>query len=173
VLVLTQAISILLHVGLLLRLEVDDLDRVVLAPDQVDAALEDVLILDERNLNFSLLDAIPVPFSLVVAQHVQQRCLLRGGCEVDALLFGEHGVVGREPALDGVEGDGAFLAAQHGLVDVLDGLMHQRTEEHRALADGRELQLLEEAVLLAQFSNTVMCEVNEYSRLRLICLTAS
>ncbi|MOA22231.1 hypothetical protein D3C78_1427780 [compost metagenome] len=79
---------------------------------------------------------------------MQQRRLLRARGEVDALLLRQHRVVGREPALDAVQRDGAFLAAQHGLVDVLDGLVHQGTEQHRALADGCELQFLEEAVLL-------------------------
>src|SRR3546814_10856824 len=50
VLVLLDSAAILLHIGLLLRLEVDDFDRVVFAPNQVNAALEDVLILDQRNL---------------------------------------------------------------------------------------------------------------------------
>src|SRR3546814_4756387 len=48
------------------------------------------------------------------------------------------GVVGREPALDGIEADAGFLAAQYSLVNVLDGLMHQRTEQHRAFADRGE-----------------------------------
>ncbi|MCY1341957.1 hypothetical protein D9M69_279290 [compost metagenome] len=71
-LVLAQPLPILLHVGLLLRLEVDELDCAVLAANQVNAALEDVLILDQRNLDLGFLDAIPVAvLALVVAQHVQ------------------------------------------------------------------------------------------------------
>ncbi|MPM89865.1 hypothetical protein SDC9_136980 [bioreactor metagenome] len=73
---------------------------------------------------------------------------LRAGRQVHALLLRERGVVGREPALDRAHIERAFLAAQHCLVDILNGLVHQSTEQHRAFADGRELQLLEEAVLL-------------------------
>lgn len=42
----------------------------------------------------------------------------------------------------------AFLTAQDGLVNVLDGLMYQRSEKHRAFADRSELQILEKSVLL-------------------------
>lgn len=95
VLVLLDAAAILLHVGLFLRLEVDDLHRVVFAPNEIDATLEDVLILDQRDLDLGLLDAIPIAvLALVVAHYVQQRRLLRAGREVHALLFGEQSVVG-------------------------------------------------------------------------------
>ncbi|MNR49464.1 hypothetical protein D3C85_1688400 [compost metagenome] len=67
----------------------------MLPPDQINTALQDVLILDERDLDLGLFDAIPVAvLTLVVAQNVQQRRLLRRGGEVDTLFLRKHGVVG-------------------------------------------------------------------------------
>ncbi|MNE87206.1 hypothetical protein D3C80_1843790 [compost metagenome] len=98
VLVLLEAAAILLHVGLFLRLEVDNLDRIVFAPNEINAALEDVLVLDQRYLDLSLLDSIPVTIlSLVVAHDVQQCRLLRAGGKVHTLFLGKLGVICREP----------------------------------------------------------------------------
>ena len=77
VLVLAQPIAILLHIRLSLRLKVDDLDGVALAPDQVDAALQDVLFFDKRNLDFGFLDAVPISIlALVITHYVEQRGML-------------------------------------------------------------------------------------------------
>ena len=137
------------QIGLLLCLEVDDFPSPILGLDQIDIAAQDVIFLEQAELDLGLAQAMPVaPFPVDIGRNMAARDAQHRLAQIDPLLLGDVGVVGTEPVIDLIRGDLLFVTAQHGLVDVLDRLVDQGSKQDGIGPHWRELQILEEAVLL-------------------------
>ena len=135
-------------VGLGRRLEIHDFHGIALALNEVDFPGQDVLVPDKGHVHFRPANVVPAPLLTIhIAQHMPKSDLpdLRG--QVDALLVTEVGIVHVEPEADIVFSHAFRLFAQHGLVDVLDGLMHKLAKQHGAFPNGAEFPVLEKLVL--------------------------
>lgn len=69
------------QVGLLFSLEVDDLDCLALAADEVDGAFEDVRVFNQRDINLCLSESrLVLPLALDVERDLPARCFQNWGC---------------------------------------------------------------------------------------------
>lgn len=106
------------------------------------------MLSDQRHVHFGFSDSVPaVVVSVSVAQNLGEQRTLLPVVEVSSVGFREEFVIGSEPGADLLVGQGVGFAAQHGSVDVFDGLVEQRAADDPAGANLREFEFFVKFVL--------------------------
>lgn len=143
-----EQLVVAVDVGFAFRFEIDDVDGAVVAFDEVDGAVDDVIGLGKANLHLCFHDVIPSagsPFD--VASDLPFRGINYDLAQVSVLARGECLVVRLEPIVRVLQCDAVAFAPQRRTVHVLDRLVHKLAEKSRAHTNWGEAELAKELVL--------------------------